>query len=59
MGQTLSRVGSDSRFDKAGDSGLSPKRLGLIRYPVERMHRDWIDRQTDRQIDQGVLPIYL
>ena len=30
-------AGSDSIFDKAGDSGLSPKRLGLIRCPVERM----------------------
>ena len=32
-------AGSDSTFDRAGDSGLSLRRLRLIRSPVERMHR--------------------
>ena len=35
-GQTV-EAGSDSRFDSAGDSGPIPRRLRLIRFPVEMM----------------------
>ena len=38
VGQTV-EAGSDSRFDNAGDSGPIPRRLRLIRFPVEMMHR--------------------